>query len=128
MSINLKPCVVTEGLRYEMWIAVGAVAAARWLLFGEENTTITAALDGKHMQGSLHAKGLALDFRTNDLSPSEAGRLTVVATKVLEPLGYDVVHETIPEHLHIEFDPKAGEELLVRLPSLAGPETGTVKT
>lgn len=64
---------------------------------------ITSGSDGKHGVNSLHYKGLALDFRTRDLSPLEQQELKQMC---LQDLGkdYDVVLEE--DHLHVEFDPK----------------------
>lgn len=69
---------------------------------------ITSGSDGKHGVKTLHAKGLALDFRTRDLAPTV--RL-VVADRVRQQLkpAYDVVLEG--DHLHVEYDPKPGESL-----------------
>ncbi len=68
--------------------------------FGAE-LVITAGTDGKHMDGSLHYKGLALDFRTWNLN----GREKDVIDDLRKELGqdYDVVLEG--DHIHCEFDP-----------------------
>ena len=68
--------------------------------FGAE-LVITAGTDGKHMEGSLHYKGRALDFRTWNLN----GKEKEVAAELKKELGdsYDVVLEG--DHIHCEFDP-----------------------
>ena len=44
-------------------------------VFRPAELMVTAGLDGKHMESSLHYKGLALDFRTNHLPPGEKDRV-----------------------------------------------------
>lgn len=78
---------------------------------------ITSANDGKHMDGSLHPKGRALDLRINDL-PQAAHEPLVWALR--ERLNgspdkdrpFNVVLER-PKlrpaanwHIHVEYDPK----------------------
>jgi hypothetical protein len=46
------------------------LAYIHWLLFGKP-LIITSGKDGKHVAGSLHAQGRALDFRTRDLEADE---------------------------------------------------------
>lgn len=67
-------------------------------------TTITSGIDGKHMIGSKHFVGHALDFRTRGIGGLE---LETISTRLKERLGrdYDVIIEDT--HLHVEFDPKA---------------------
>ena len=78
-----------------------------------ENTVLTEGTGGKHMEGSLHYKGLAIDLRTNHTSDENA---EWVAKKLRSDLGpeYDVVLEYTNygeiSHLHIEFDPKGGKD------------------
>ncbi len=72
------------------------------------DTTITAGSDGLHKDGSLHYKGLALDFRTKDGAGLQKGIAQTVKAR-LEQAGYDVIFEGIGtenEHLHVEYDPK----------------------
>lgn len=67
------------------------------------SAVITAGLDGKHMTGSLHYVGCAIDMRISDI-PVES-RETVRA-ELKADLGddYDVVFEG--DHIHVEFQPK----------------------
>lgn len=67
------------------------------------DATITAGIDGKHMAGSKHYVGLALDLRTNVLLPSQ---VETVRVELKDALGddYDVVVEG--DHLHLECQPK----------------------
>lgn len=69
-----------------------------------QGATITSGIDGKHMIGSKHFIGHALDFRTRGIGALE---LETISKKLKERLGrdYDVVIEET--HLHVELDPKA---------------------
>jgi hypothetical protein len=64
---------------------------------------ITSISDGVHMSGSLHAKGLAVDFRTHNVSSKLMPQLVAVIKQAM-PSQYDIILEV--DHLHIEFDPK----------------------
>jgi hypothetical protein len=65
--------------------------------------TVTSGTDGKHMTGSKHYIGGALDVRTRGLIPAD--QLDVRNT-IKRRLGkdYDVVLES--DHIHVEYDPK----------------------
>ena len=93
---------------------------AKYLLFGDCSLTITSAKDSVHNPGSLHPKGLAIDFRTIDMVPNDETRLANIVKQAMDPLGYDTVLEHAPRHLHGEFQPKAGEQLFVRLTANGG--------
>jgi uncharacterized protein YcbK (DUF882 family) len=64
---------------------------------------VTAGTDGKHMTGSKHYEGAALDFRTSNLSNDELKTFTSQLKSRLGS-GYDIVTED--DHLHVEYDPK----------------------
>lgn len=64
---------------------------------------ITSARDGKHMIGSLHYRGRAIDLRTRDLSPKKARRLTRELQTELGRL-FDIVVEY--DHIHLEYQPR----------------------
>lgn len=105
--LNLKPGVKVGGLRPEMTLAALIVYSV-FDSFGLA-AWVTSALDGKHKKGSLHSKGLALDFRTKHI-PRE--HLHPLVTSIKEALGpeFDVILESegkTNEHVHIEHDPKA---------------------
>jgi uncharacterized protein YcbK (DUF882 family) len=71
---------------------------------GERYTmTITSAKDGKHMEGSKHYTGEAIDIRKFDMKNPN-----VVVELIREYLGkdYDVINEKT--HIHIELDKKGG--------------------
>lgn len=70
--------------------------------FGHE-CVITSLNDSKHMKGSLHYKGQAVDIRTRYF---DSNTLAQVYNELVRRLGkkYDVVLEG--NHIHVEFDPK----------------------
>jgi hypothetical protein len=77
------------------------IAEAVYRQYGTD-LVITSANDGKHMDGSLHYQGKALDFRTWTLN----GREMMVHAQLKRELGdqYDTILEK--DHIHIEFQPK----------------------
>lgn len=83
---------------------------------------ITAALDGDHNPGSLHAQGYAIDIRNGQCNSPQ--HLAIYeALQRLERYGFDVVDEkpgqtgkTTDRHFHIEFQPKPGEVFFRCLP------------
>ncbi len=66
-------------------------------------TVITSAFDGKHMVGSLHYVGRALDFR-NWFVPAENRMALVEALDDLLGLDFDLLNEG--NHFHFEIDPE----------------------
>ncbi len=66
----IKPGVRITGLRPEILLA--AVAAERVYEAAGHDFTITACVDGKHMAGSLHYAGTAIDVRTRDVPADRA--------------------------------------------------------
>lgn len=81
-----------------------AIVANVWRSRGY-TLTVTSGYDGEHSEGSLHPEGYAEDYRTRDVAP---GDLQLMASTVRARLGtlYDVVIETNPPHLHVEYDPR----------------------
>jgi len=63
---------------------------------------ITSTTDGKHMPGSLHYKGLAVDLRIRDLAPDEQKRYYNDLKFALSKL-CDVILEK--DHIHVEYQP-----------------------
>ena len=79
-----------------------------WATLGRsEPPTVTSWMDGKHVAGSRHFDGLALDIRIWGLSAAERQKAVAL---LRDELGraYDVVLE--PTHIHIEYDPKPERE------------------
>lgn len=98
--MELKQGASLENVQWQMFHAA-IVAEQIYKKFGAE-CVITAGTDGKHMEGSLHYKGCALDMRTWNV----AGRELQVKVELQQALGkdYDVVLEK--DHIHVEWDPK----------------------
>ncbi len=88
----------------QLQTALGGITVAR--VYGQRGypAIVTSACDGKHGEPTLHPDGGALDFRTIHV-PKE--KRPALAEAVSEALGdeFDVVLETDPDHLHIEYDP-----------------------
>ena len=84
---------------HNLYIAAAAANAALDLGIV---VTITSGTDGKHMTGSKHYIGDALDFRTRDLSAAAVLDL-IAALKERLGLDYKVLHEV--DHIHVEFSP-----------------------
>lgn len=101
MSLFIKEGVRILGIRPEMTIALQVIEGT----FKDANKpcTITAVIDGKHMAGSLHYIGCAVDIRSRDLQPSEQEAMKAQLQKRLTS-DFDVVLEG--DHFHIEFQPK----------------------
>lgn len=109
MPLQVKAGVQVNGLRAP---ALEALAVAETVFDRHKlDVFLTSGLEGKHKEGSLHYKGLAVDLRLPlhphyQLDPSEGARITLEIFNALEralPM-YDVIHE--PSHYHVEFDPK----------------------
>lgn len=68
----------------------------------DKRMVITSLNDGKHMQGSKHYEGKAMDLRIWGLE----SKLEQVKKELQDALGkdFDVVLEG--DHFHIEYDPK----------------------
>lgn len=64
------------------------------------DVTITAGTDGKHMVGSKHYTGEALDIRLLGVRTTEFRTLLAIRLGA----GYQVILE--PDHIHVEYDPK----------------------
>ena len=90
-----------NGIQPEMILAFVIIASV-YDNYGVK-CVITEGTGGKHSEGSLHYVGLALDFRTRDMTDKMA---EVLVMKIKEALGdqYDVVLEK--DHIHVEFQPK----------------------
>jgi hypothetical protein len=105
--IRFKPGASLEGVQPETLEAI-AVAARVYAKHGIDTLVVTSGTDGKHMVGSLHYKGLAVDLRTRNIDPYVLHLIMRDLQKELAPRGYDVIFEST--HYHIEFDPKPRKE------------------
>lgn len=92
-----------DGIQPEM-AAVFPIIDGTYEKIGYE-AILTSGTEGVHGPNSLHPKGLATDWRTRHMR--EDLRLTLV-TRLQKNLGkeFQVILETKPPHIHIEFDRK----------------------
>lgn len=99
--MRIKAGVKLDKLQPQMSIVLINVESL-WGMHGLE-PTLTSGNDGKHRVDSFHYVGLALDFRSRDLSNTKA---LFFRDRLQERLGenYDVVLES--DHFHIEYDPR----------------------
>ena len=102
--IYLKQGVKLARLTPQILLAV-AVADQVYSQF-DTPLVITSANDGRHMYGSYHYQGKAIDCRTRNL-PSRETDAIAIAAELRGRLGpdYDIVVER--DHIHIEYDPKS---------------------
>lgn len=99
--LKIKPGVSLKGVQPQV-LPIMLIAAAIYQGFGLD-AVVTSGTDGRHREGSLHYRGLALDLRSNNLTAEQAAS---VGRQLRAALGaeYDVVIEG--DHIHVEFDPK----------------------
>jgi hypothetical protein len=91
---------IKAGVTPRLLIIAAAIANVAQTL--QLNVTITSGTDGKHMTGSKHYTGEALDVRKSNLTKAERAAF-LAAVKQRLGKGYDVIDE--PSHFHIEYDP-----------------------
>lgn len=101
--INIKAGVSTDGLKIQIKRIIVCIGQT-FEKYGYE-ACITSSTEGKHMEGSLHYKGLAVDFRTNHI-PSDS-IMRQIEWEVREVLKrkdkrYQILLEKT--HMHIEYD------------------------
>lgn len=102
VGLEIKPGVRVQGLRPETALAVQVIEGA-FRDAGFSVATLTAAIDGTHMPGSLHYVGCAVDFRIRDIPEAQREPLRATIARRLTA-DYDVVLEG--DHFHIEYQPK----------------------
>lgn len=103
----IKHGVDIEGLKPEIVLALMLVQP----IFLERGLpmVITSIRDGKHMEGSLHYKGLAVDLRSKHIPTLKEKEDVLHNIKKVLGEQFDVLLENIDkaqEHYHIEFDPR----------------------
>lgn len=99
--LALKEGVDIRGIRTEIWAGATIVASC----FAEQkiHCVITSCKEGKHMDKSLHYKGLAVDIRSRDIPLQTAAALIATCKEALGAQ-FDLVVEG--DHWHLEYDPK----------------------
>ena len=71
--------------------------------------TITSGTDGKHMKGSKHYTGEAIDIRSKNFPNKRAKQEFIAAVLLRLGPGYEAFLESegkASEHIHVEFDPR----------------------
>lgn len=101
MERRIKDGVRLQGINPVMVIADAVVASC--FEHAGAYCMITSCTDGPHSDQSLHYAGLALDYRTNHITPALAEGVAHLARERLGD-GFDVVLEQT--HIHVEYDPK----------------------
>jgi hypothetical protein len=97
----IKPGVDIAGIRPEMALAYPMIQYV-FHKFGSP-CVITSSKEGKHMIGSLHYVGQALDFRSRNIAAHNKGGLIAALREALGSQ-FDIVDRKT--HIHIEFQPK----------------------
>lgn len=100
-NVKIKDGVSLKGVLWQMFDAAVRVEVC-YQAIGLE-CVITAGSDGQHMKGSLHYRGLALDFRKRTVPIAVRPKLLKAIRQALGP-DYDVIDES--DHFHVEYDPK----------------------
>ena len=99
---------IKSGVTPRLLYIAAAIANVAQTLDEPDDITITSGTDGKHMAGSLHYKGAALDVRTKNFPNSQAKRVFIDAVLKRLGSGYQGILESegkLAEHAHFEFDP-----------------------
>lgn len=112
--MKLKQGVITEGVCPQLWWALGVADEIYRRHY--KQLVVTSLRDGTHGEHSKHYLGQAADLRTRNLTHGEIDTLYAEIKSTLDPLGFDTVDERGKLHLHIEFDPKPGENWLTFVP------------
>ena len=107
--MNFKAGVKYNGVKIQTYYAIGIAEQ----IFRSHNheMVVTSLMDGQHKEDSLHYRGLAFDCRTRDLPIADKASIFTELKAILDNIGYDIVSESA--HLHIEFDPKFGENWII---------------
>lgn len=104
-DVSIKPGANVDRLHPLMADAVGVVTGVAERL-GLPATVITSGNDSRHMVGSSHYRNEGVDFRGNNISPTQ-GRAWASAVSAQLGSGYFVQFETFPDnpennHLHLQ--------------------------
>lgn len=105
--MKIKKGVNLPDIRPQIWFALGVVENELDQLKAGE-LVVTSLRDGRHAPNSFHYAGLACDIRTRHFTPAALADLVRYLKARLDLKGYDVVAES--DHLHIEWDPKKGDQ------------------
>ena len=99
--VQFKDGVSVDGIKKET-IKIIVILNTYFELRIGKPLVITSCTDGKHMKGSKHYSGYAIDIRTRHLNASEISKLIAWFESHHEK-EYDIVFEK--DHIHVEYDP-----------------------
>ena len=99
--VEFKDGVSVDGIKKETITLIAFLNCYFYLRIGKQ-LVITSCTDGKHMKGSKHYSGYAIDIRTRHLNAQEIEKL-VIWFKNNYDKNYDIVVEK--DHIHVEYDP-----------------------
>lgn len=100
--VEFKDGVSVNGIKKETITLIG-ILNCYFYIFINKPFVITSCTDGKHMKGSKHYSGYAIDIRSRHLDNLEIVKL-VNWFEINHGLKYDMVVEK--DHIHIEYDPQ----------------------
>ena len=105
--ISIKPGAKIKGIQPEILLGV-SICEAIFKKYGFD-LIITEGTGAKHMPGSLHYKGLAVDIRSNNI-PSDPIKYQILADCVHAlSSDFDMILENPTDkdaHYHLEWDPQ----------------------
>lgn len=99
--VQFKDGVSVDGIKKETIALIVILNTYFELRIGKE-LVVTSCTDGKHMKGSKHYSGYAIDIRTRHLSVCEINNL-LAWFKSHHDNEFDMVVEK--DHIHVEYDP-----------------------
>lgn len=99
--VQFKEGVSVDGIKKET-IEIIVILNTYFELRIGKPFVITSCTDGKHMKGSKHYSGYAIDIRTRHLSATEIDNF-IAWFKSHHDEEYDIVLEK--DHIHVEYDP-----------------------
>lgn len=103
--IAIKPGAKIEGIRPEILLGVCVVHSV-FQTYSVPLMTITEGTGGKHMEGSKHYQGLAVDIRSKNI-PEMAKNAILKECQVNLGENFDFLLEQAGEageHFHLEYD------------------------
>lgn len=99
------PNVIVAGVRRELMQFVDYLALVHRVVFSKP-MVLTSGKDGAHVASSMHAVGLAVDFRTKDLLPDEQ-QLVLALLAYAAPANHIAVFDEralgAEQHIHLEY-------------------------
>lgn len=100
--LSLKQGVEINGLQPEILLGIIIVNSV-FSLYGY-STVITSLMEGQHMEGSKHYKGLAVDIRSHIIDQEELSKIIVMCQNALGENFKLILEDTgLPnEHLHLQ--------------------------